>query len=55
MNEEESRLLAARIKVLEEQIDSIKEILLNSITAEGHVQFSRNTESFLYSRIGDEK
>lgn len=55
MDEEEKRLLVARVKVLEEQVDRLKELLLNSITAEGHIQFSRNAESFLYSRIGDEK
>lgn len=43
-----------RIDELEEQINKLKQLILDSTHSSGHFQLNSTNESFLYTKVGDE-
>jgi hypothetical protein len=43
-----------RIDELEDQINKLKQLILNSTHSSGHFQLNGTDENFLYEKIGDE-
>jgi hypothetical protein len=43
-----------RIDELEDQINKLKQLILNSTYSSGHFQLNGKDENFLYEKIGDE-
>jgi hypothetical protein len=43
-----------RIDELEEQINKLKQLILDSTHSSGHFQLNSSNENFLYTKVGDE-
>jgi hypothetical protein len=43
-----------RIDELEEQINKLKQLILDSTHSSGHFELNGSNESFLYTKVGDE-
>ena len=43
-----------RIDELENQINTLKQLILNSTCSSGHFQLNSIDENFLYTKVGDE-
>lgn len=54
MNNEEVETLKNKVKELENQINTLKQLILNSTYSSGHFSLSGTDENFLYTKVGDE-
>ena len=54
MNNEEVETLKNKVKELENQINTLKQLILNSTCSSGHFQLNGIDEKFLYTKVGDE-
>ena len=54
MNNEEVETLKNKVKELEKQINTLKQLILNSTYSSGHFSLSTTDEKFLYTKVGDE-
>lgn len=53
-NNQEIQTLKNRVDELENQINILKQLILDSTRSSGHFHLSGDSESFLYTKVGDE-
>lgn len=54
IEEREIQTLKNRVDELENQINILKQLILDSTKSSGHFHLSGDSESFLYTKVGDE-
>jgi cell division protein FtsB len=53
-NNQEIQTLKNRVDELENQINTLKQLILDSTKSSGHFILSGTDENFLYTKVGDE-